>query len=54
MKLGLTITGVVVLTMFARIRVFGATAAGVLLYAALAAYSALVGYELWLLRNIPL
>jgi hypothetical protein len=53
-KLGLTITGVVVLTMFARIRVFGATAAGVLLYAALAAYSVLVGYELWLLRNIPL
>jgi hypothetical protein len=52
-KLGLTITGVVVLTAFARIRIFGgSTAAGVLLYVVLAGYIALVGYELWLLRNI--
>ena len=53
-KLGLTIMGVVVLTTFARIRLFGATAAGVLLYVTLAGYVVLVGYELWLLRNIPL
>jgi hypothetical protein len=52
-KLGLTIMGVVVLTTFSRIRVFGSTAAGVLLYVALAGYIALVAYELWLLRNIP-
>jgi hypothetical protein len=52
-KLGLTILGVVVLTAFARIRVFGSAAAGVLLYVVLVGYIALVGYELWLLRNIP-
>jgi len=53
-KLGLTIMGVVVLTTLARLRIFGSTAVGALLYVVLACYVVLVGYELWLLRNIPL
>jgi len=53
-KLGLTIMGVVVLTALARLRVFGSTAVGALLYGVLACYIVLVSYELWLLRNIPL
>lgn len=52
-KLGLTIMGVVVLTTLARLRIFGSTAVGTLLYVILAVYVVLVGYELWLLRNIP-
>jgi hypothetical protein len=52
-KLGLTAMGVVVLTLFARIEVFG-RAVGVILYAVLGMYALLVGYELFLLRNIPL
>jgi hypothetical protein len=52
-KLGLTAMGVVVLTLFARLKVFGRTV-GVILYAILAMYVLLVGYELFLLRNIPL
>ena len=53
-KLGLTIMGVVVLTLLARLRIFGSTGVGTLLYVVLAGYIVLVGYELWLLRNIPL
>jgi hypothetical protein len=52
-KLGLTAMGVVVLTLFARLKVFGRTV-GVVLYAILGMYVVLVGYELFLLRNIPL
>ena len=52
-KLGLTAMGVVFLTVLARLRVFGRTV-GLVLYLILAGYVALVGYELFLLRNIPL
>ena len=52
-KLGLTAMGVVVLTLFARLKVFGRTV-GMVLYAVLGMYVLLVGYELFLLRNIPL
>jgi hypothetical protein len=52
-KLGLTGLGVVFLTIFARLQVFGRTV-GAILYAILGLYVALVGYELFLLRNIPL
>ncbi len=51
-KLGLTSIGVVVLTMTARLRIFGRIPAGSLLYAVLAGYLVLVGYEIWLLRSI--
>jgi hypothetical protein len=52
-KFGLTAAGVVTLTLFARLRVMG-RAVGVILYMVLALYVILVGYELFLLRNIPL
>jgi hypothetical protein len=52
-KMGLTSLCVVLLTVLARLRVFGRTV-GVILYIALAAYVILVSYELFLLRNIPL
>jgi hypothetical protein len=52
-KFGLTAFGVVLLTVLARLRVFGRTI-GYLLYVVLAVYVVLVGYELFLLRNIPL
>jgi hypothetical protein len=52
-KMGLTAMGVVVLTVFARLRVRGRAVGGAL-YVALAGYIALVSYELFLLRNIPL
>jgi Domain of unknown function (DUF5658) len=52
-KMGLTTLGVVLLTVLARLRVFG-RAVGVILYIVLAAYVILVTYELFLLRNIPL
>lgn len=51
-KLGLTSMGVVVLTMAARLRVFGGVSVGNLLYAVLAVYLVLVGYEISLLRSI--
>ena len=51
-KLGLTSMGVVVLTMVARLRVFGRVAVGVLLYVVLGGYLVLVGYEFSLLRSI--
>ena len=43
---------VVLLTILAKLKMFGRTI-GFLLYVVLAAYVALVGYELVLLRNIP-
>jgi hypothetical protein len=52
-KLGLTAVGVVFLTILARLRVFGRSV-GYVLYFVLMGYIALVGYELFLLRNIPL
>lgn len=52
-KLGLTSMGVVVLTLVARLRVFGRVAVGSLLYVVLGGYLVLVGYELLLLRSIP-
>ena len=52
-KLGLTSLGVVLLTVLARLKLFG-RAIGYLLYVVLAGYVLLVGYELFLLRNIPL
>lgn len=52
-KMGLTAIGVVLLTILARQRVFGRSV-GIVLYLVLAGYVVLVGYELFLLRNIPL
>jgi hypothetical protein len=52
-KFGLTSMGVVVLTMVARLRVFGGVVVGSLLYVVLAGYLVLVVYELLLLRSIP-
>jgi|SRR5688572_19255922 len=52
-KVGLTALGVVVLTLLARLQVWG-RGVGSFLYAALVLYVVLVSYELMLLRNIPL
>ena len=52
-KFALTAMGVVTLILLARLRVFG-RAVGTVLYLVLGLYSVLVGYELFLLRNIPL
>ena len=49
-KIGLTASGVVLLTLIARIRAFGRVSVGALLYGVLAAYALLVAYELSLLR----
>jgi len=51
-KVGLTASSVVLLIVLARLRVFG-RAVGAVLYIVLGIYAALVGYELFLLRNIP-
>ena len=45
--------GVVILTVLARLRVLG-RAVGTILYVVLGMYVVLVGYELFLLRNIPI
>ena len=52
-KIGLTAMGVMTLTLLARLRFWG-KAVGTVLYVVLLGYLALVGYELFLLRNIPL
>lgn len=52
-KIGLTAMGVLVLTLLARVRFWG-KGVGTILYVVLAGYAVLVGYELFLLRNIPL
>jgi hypothetical protein len=52
-KIGLTAMGVLVLTLLARVRFWGKTV-GTVLYLVLGVYAVLVGYELFLLRNIPL
>jgi hypothetical protein len=51
-KLGLTISGVVVLTALARLHLFGRLRVGAALYAVLATYIILVAYELWLLTRL--
>ena len=48
-KVGLTAGGVVLLTLVARLRLFGRVTAGLLIYAVLAAYGILILYELGLL-----
>jgi len=48
-KVGLTGVSVVLLTLLARIRAFGRMPVGLLLYAVLAGYGVLIGYELHLL-----
>jgi len=52
-KVGLTALGVIFLTVLGRLRMFGRSV-GYVLYVILVGYVALVGYELFLLRNIPL
>ena len=52
-KFVLTSMGVVILILLARLKLFG-RAVGTILYAVLAMYVVLVGYEIFLLRNIPL
>ena len=52
-KFVLTSMGVVILTVLGRLKFFG-RAVGTILYLVLAMYAVLVGYELFLLRNIPL
>lgn len=52
-KIGLTGFSVVVLIVLARLRLWGRTVGNVL-YIAMGMYALLVGYELFLLRNIPL
>lgn len=47
-KFGLTAGGVMLLVVLARARVFGRVSVGPILYGVLAAYVALVAYELWL------
>jgi hypothetical protein len=51
-KMGLTSGGIVMLTLLARMRVFGRVPVSVLLYAVLLGYAALVGYEFWLLQAL--
>jgi hypothetical protein len=51
-KLLLTSMGVVILTLLARLRAFGRLPIGAILYAVLALYIALVGYEIWLLEHL--
>ena len=48
-KLGLTSGGVILLTVLARLHVFGRIPVAGLLYSVLGMYCALVGYEVWLL-----
>lgn len=50
-KLGLTAFGVMVLTAFAHVRLFGRIPAGCLLYLVLLGYIVLVAYEWHLLHN---
>jgi hypothetical protein len=48
-KIGLTASGVVLLTLLARMRAFGRVSVGALLYSVLGAYALLVAYEFSLL-----
>jgi len=49
-KVGLTGVSVVLLTLLSRVRAFGRMRVGLVLYAVLAGYAALIGYELHLLH----
>ncbi|MGB6452331.1 MAG: DUF5658 family protein [Steroidobacteraceae bacterium] len=51
-KLAMTAGGVVLLTLVAKVRAFGRLPVSVVLYTVLAAYAALIAYEVWLLRTI--
>ncbi len=51
-KIGLTASGVVLLTQLARLRAFGYIPVGVLLYVVLVVYGALIAYEFGLLRAL--
>lgn len=51
-KVGLTAGGVVLLTVIARIRAFGRFHVGLLLYLVLAAYGALLAYEIGMLERL--
>ncbi len=51
-KVGVTATGVILLTLLARMRAFGRLSGGLLLYAILATYGALLLYELNLLDRL--
>jgi hypothetical protein len=51
-KIGLTAGGTVLLILLAQMRAFGRIPIGAVLYAVLAAYVALISYELWLLEEI--
>jgi hypothetical protein len=53
-KMLLTASGVVLLTVLARHQAFGRLPVAAILYAVLAGYCALVGYELWLLDSLGL
>jgi hypothetical protein len=50
-KFGLTAVGVVLLILLARVRLFGALAAGPVLYLVLAGYTLLICWEAWLLAR---
>ncbi len=51
-KIGLTIGGVILLTLVAKVRAFGRLPVSAILCTVLALYAGLVGYEVWLLRTI--
>ena len=51
-KLGLTATGVVVLALLARLKVFGRLPVSAILYTVLALYCVLIAYEFWLLEKL--
>lgn len=51
-KIGLTATGVLLLTQLARLRTFGNLPVGVFLYIVLAVYGALIAYEYRLLQSL--
>jgi hypothetical protein len=51
-KMGLTSVGVVALAILARLRAFGWLPIGAVLYALLAGYIVLIGYEFWMLDRM--
>ena len=51
-KFGLTATGMVILILLARVRLFRNVPVAFVLYAVLVAYAVLIGYELWMLETL--
>jgi hypothetical protein len=51
-KFGLTASGLVVLILLARVRLFRNVPVAFVLYGVLFAYAVLIGYELWLLEAL--